>query len=229
MDISPLVAWSSRANKVPVYNPCNFCREGRRITTTGFHASQRKFRFMRNVGMNVRKRGIHLLCFTLVLLTSSPSEADSYCPGCKAAVIGTAVALGTGIGLAIYFVHRSHTSLTGCVEQTEHGLSLTAKDGKNYALADAPSEVKAQRRLQLRGHKISTNSGRVFRVDRLSRDYGACGVWIGLRGSNASLCGSLALRSPELTSLSWMFLAIFANAAKSFLGFISCPVLNLSM
>ena len=126
--------------------------------------------------MSPRKCGIHLLCFALVLLTSSPSRADSYCPGCKAAVIGTAVALGTGIGLAIYFVHRSHTSLTGCVEQTEHGLRLTAKDGKNYALTDAPSEVKAQRRLQLRGHKMNTSSGRAFRVDRVSRDYGACSV-----------------------------------------------------
>jgi hypothetical protein len=39
--------------------------------------------------------------------------------------------VGAGIGLAVYFVHRSHTSLTGCVEQSEHGLRLTAKDGND--------------------------------------------------------------------------------------------------
>jgi hypothetical protein len=127
----------------------------------------------------MKPRGCHVyvLCFALVIVMFSRSAtADSYCPGCKAAVIGAAVGVGAGIGLAIYFVHRSHTSITGCVQQTEHGLKLTAKDGNNYELMNATREVKAQRRLSLRGHKVTTSSGRAFRVDRLSRDYGACGV-----------------------------------------------------
>ena len=126
--------------------------------------------------MNPRRCGIFLLCFTLILLSSPRSEASSYCPGCEAGIVGAAAAVGAGVGLAIYFVHRSHTSLTGCVVESEHGLSLTAKDGRNYELVDSPSDVKVQRRLQLRGHKISASSGRAFRVDHVSRDYGACGV-----------------------------------------------------
>jgi hypothetical protein len=113
----------------------------------------------------------------VVLLTlSRPATAASYCPGCKAGIIGAAVAVGAGVGVGIYLIHRSHTSLTGCVLQTGNVLSLTAKDGNNYELVDAPTEVKARKRLSLRGHKIKTTSGRAFRVNHISRDYGACSL-----------------------------------------------------
>jgi len=82
--------------------------------------------------------------------------------------------VGAGIGAGIYFIHRSHTSLTGCVHEADSGLTATAKDGTNYQLVNAPSQVKAGERFSLRGHKITAASGRAFRVDRVSRDYGAC-------------------------------------------------------
>jgi hypothetical protein len=126
--------------------------------------------------MNLRRWCRYLLCFALVLLPSSRSAASSYCPGCAAAVVGAAVAVGAGVGLAIYFVRRSHTSLSGCVRQTDNGLSLTAKNGKNYELVNAPTDVKAGKRVSLRGHKVSSTSGPGFRVDHISHDYGACGV-----------------------------------------------------
>jgi len=112
----------------------------------------------------------------LVLLSFSrpAAAANSICSGCAAALVGVGVGVGAGIGLAIYFIHRGHTSLTGCVQQTDSGLSLTAKDGNIYSLVNAPSEVKARQRLSLRGHKTKSPSGRTFRVDRVSRDYGAC-------------------------------------------------------
>jgi hypothetical protein len=112
----------------------------------------------------------------LVLLSFSrpAAAANSYCPGCGAAIVGVGVAVGVGVGVAIYFIHRGHTSLTGCVQQTDNGLSLTAKDGNIYSLVNAPNEVKARERLSLRGHKIKSPSGRTFRVDHVSRDYGAC-------------------------------------------------------
>ena len=121
-------------------------------------------------------RPCFVLCsITLVLLPFSRSAAaQSYCPGCKAAVIGAAVAVGAGVAVGIYFIHRSHTSLTGCVQQTDHGFNMTAKDGSNYELVNAPSEVTAHRRLWLRGHKSKSTSGRAFRVDRVARDYGTC-------------------------------------------------------
>ncbi len=126
-------------------------------------------------GFNFR---LCVLCSTaLVLLSYSRSAAaQSYCPGCKAAIIGVAVGIGAGVGVGIYLIHRSHTSLTGCVQQTDNGLSLTAKDGRTYELLTAPSEVKARERFSLRGHKIKATSGRAFRVDHVSRDYGACGL-----------------------------------------------------
>jgi hypothetical protein len=43
-------------------------------------------------------------------------------------------------------------------------------------LVNAPSEVKARKRLSLRGHKIKATSERAFRVDHVSRDYGACSL-----------------------------------------------------
>ena len=116
-----------------------------------------------------------LCSIALIFLPSPRSAASSYCPGCAAAVVGAAVGVGAGVGLGFYFVHRSHTSLTGCVEQTNTGFSLRAKDGNNYELANAPSEVKAGERLSLRGHKSKAGSRRAFRVDRVSRDFGACG------------------------------------------------------
>jgi hypothetical protein len=111
----------------------------------------------------------------VVLMSSPRSHASSYCPGCVAGLVGAAAAVGT-VGLAIYFVHRSHTSLTGCIEQTEHGFSMTAKDGKTYELDNPPSEVKDHKRLSLRGHQVKAASRRSFRVDRVSRDYGTCGT-----------------------------------------------------
>jgi len=113
---------------------------------------------------------------TLVLLSFSrpAAAADSYCPGCAAAIVGVGIGVGVGVGLAIYFVHRGHTSLKGCVQQTDNGLTLTANDGKVYSLVNAPSEVKARGRFFLRGHKIKSPSGRSFRVDHVAQDYGAC-------------------------------------------------------
>jgi hypothetical protein len=73
---------------------------------------------------------------------SRPAAAQSYCPGCKTAIVGAAVGVGAGVGVGIYLIHRSHTSLTGCVQQTDNGLSLTAKDGNTYELVNAPSEVR---------------------------------------------------------------------------------------
>ena len=119
---------------------------------------------------------IGMLCSIALVLPSysRSAAAQSYCPGCKAGVIGAAIGVGAGVGLGIYFIHRSHTSLTGCVRGVESGLSAIAKDGNNYQLVNPPSQVKAGERFSLRGHKILAASGRTFRVDSVSRDYGAC-------------------------------------------------------
>jgi hypothetical protein len=119
---------------------------------------------------------IGIVCSIVLVLPpfSRSAAAQSYCPGCEAGVIGAAIGVGAGIGAGIYFIHRSHTSLTACVREAEGGLSATAKDGTNYQLMNAPSQVKAGERFSLRGHKSTSASGHTFRVDRVSRDYGAC-------------------------------------------------------
>jgi hypothetical protein len=126
--------------------------------------------------MRLRFRTCVLCSIALVLLSfSRPVAAQGYCPGCAAAIAGAAVGVGAGVGVGIYLVHRSHTSLTGCVRQTGNDLRLIAKDGNNYQLLNAPSAVKAGERFSLRGHKIEAASGRAFRVDHVSKDRGACG------------------------------------------------------
>ncbi len=120
-------------------------------------------------------RGCVLCVTALVLLSfSRPAAANSICSGCEAAIIGVAVGVGAAIGVGIYLVHRGHTSLTGCVQQSDNRFSLTAKDGKSYELVNAPADVKARERVSLRGHKIKGSSGAAFRVDRVSHDYGTC-------------------------------------------------------
>ena len=121
-----------------------------------------------------------LTCITVVLLVvalampASLAAQQSICSGCATAIVGTAIGVGAAIGVGIYFVHRSHTSLAGCVQQAGAGLSLIAKNGQSYELVNAPSEVQPRRRFSLRGHKIKAASGRAFRVDRVSHDYGGC-------------------------------------------------------
>jgi hypothetical protein len=126
--------------------------------------------------VKLRSFRIGILCSMVLVLPSfsPPAAAQSYCPGCKAGVIGAAIGVGVGIGAGIYFIHRSHTSLSGCVRESGSGLSATAKDGTSYQLVNAPSQVKAGERFSLRGHKITAASGRAFRVDRVSRDNGTC-------------------------------------------------------
>jgi hypothetical protein len=121
-----------------------------------------------------------VLCSVVLVLLSfsrpAAAEPNSICGGCEAAIVGAAVGIGAAVGVGIYLIHRSHTSLTGCVLETGNGLSVTAKDGNKYELVNAPSEVKAHERLSLRGHRIKAASGRAFRVDRVSRDYGVCSL-----------------------------------------------------
>ena len=113
-------------------------------------------------------------CSVLLSLSPRQSEASSICSGCAAALVGTVVAVGAGVGTAIYFVHRSHTSLAGCVTQSANGLTLSTNDGSSYSLVNAPSEVRPGTRLSLRGHKAKRTSGRAFRVEHVAHDYGAC-------------------------------------------------------
>lgn len=114
--------------------------------------------------------GLMLLAFSHPVLAQSGQIAPDY----KGAVIGTAVGIGAAVGVGIYLAHRNHTSLTGCVQQANNGLSLATSGGKTYELVNLPSGLKAGERLSLRGHKGKAASGYSFTVDRVSHDFGAC-------------------------------------------------------
>jgi hypothetical protein len=60
--------------------------------------------------MHLRSFRIGILCSIALLLLpfSRSAVAESYCPGCKAEVIGAAIGVGAGIGAGIYFIHHSH-------------------------------------------------------------------------------------------------------------------------
>src|ERR1700678_1469237 len=126
--------------------------------------------------MKIPSRLTCVLCSVmLVLLTlSRPARANSYCAGCGAAIAGAAIGVGVAIGVGIYFIHRGHTSLSGCVQQTDAGLRLIAKDGNSYELVNAPIGVKPLKRFSLRGHKANSSSGHTFRVDHASHDSATC-------------------------------------------------------
>jgi len=125
--------------------------------------------------MSLKLRVIFLCYLLLLSLSPRRSEASSICSGCAAALVGAVVAVGVGVGADFYFVHRSHTSLTGCISKSEKGLKISTKD-RSYELEDAPSELKPGMRVALRGRKKNAASGPVFRVDHISRAYGACGA-----------------------------------------------------
>jgi len=123
--------------------------------------------------VGLKLRAMFLCCVLFMSLSPRRSEASSICSGCAAALVGAVVGVGVGLGTAIYFVHRSHTSLTGCVSQSEKGLTLSTRDA-SYQLLDAPTQVKPGNRFALRGHKSKQSSLRTFRIDHVAHDYGAC-------------------------------------------------------
>jgi hypothetical protein len=117
-----------------------------------------------------------VLVSVVLVLVGAPrnSAASSYCPGCTAAIAATGGALAGGVAATIYYVHRSHTSLKGCVLQSNDAFNLTTQNGKTYGLLAAPPGLKSHERVLLRGQKGGSSSDRTFRVDRISHDYGAC-------------------------------------------------------
>jgi len=83
------------------------------------------------------------------------------------------VAVGVGIGVGIYFINRSLTSVTGCIDRSQRGLSVSTKH-RTYQLQSGPSELKPGMRVTLRGHKEKNTSGPIFRVNRVAHQYGTC-------------------------------------------------------
>jgi hypothetical protein len=100
-----------------------------------------------------------------------------------AEVAGAAVGIGAVIAVAIIVPvesSRSHHNISGCIVTGSSGLELKTSEAKTYSLEGDAASVKVGDKVRIHGSKIkktkdATGPG-VFRVEKLSRDYGPCPV-----------------------------------------------------
>jgi hypothetical protein len=91
-------------------------------------------------------------------------------------VIGLVAAV-VAVVVIILVVHKKST-ITGCVNASGNGLSLTEEQDKTtYSLSGSTANIKAGERVKLKGKKLkSQDKGKppVWEVDELAKDFGAC-------------------------------------------------------
>ena len=122
---------------------------------------------------------ILILCASVTATVSAqvPNNWGNIGPS-KGAIAGGIAGGAAVIGLVLYLALRKAPSITGCVHSVDGEVSLTdEKDHRPYALTGESSDLKAGRRVRLRGKKIQGNDGRVtFRAKKVDHDYGSCGT-----------------------------------------------------
>jgi hypothetical protein len=68
--------------------------------------------------------------------------------------------------------------MSGCVVSGPGGLELRTSDSKTYALQSDAASIRVGDRVKLHGSKVKktkdTSGDEVFKVEKLSRDYGPC-------------------------------------------------------
>jgi hypothetical protein len=152
------------------------------ITRPDFGSSATSKRF----AVPGRRLGIAAFAGLTVLLCSgstAPTECQGHIGPTTGEVVGVGVAVGAVIAVAIIVpveMSRSHHIVTGCVMTSSNGLELQTSDGKTYELEGDAASIKVGDKVKVHGSKIKkTKDGSgagVFRVEKLSRDYGACPV-----------------------------------------------------
>jgi hypothetical protein len=113
------------------------------------------------------------------LIALRPRAAGSIPTKTDVAWIGVAVAaIGAGIGLGIYFAVRPHhLEITGCAASGPNGPELVSEhDQKTYELVGEVASIKPGERIRVTGKKDKKTTGThpQFRVEKLSKDLGAC-------------------------------------------------------
>ena len=89
--------------------------------------------------------------------------------------IGIGVGAAAGVG-ALFFALHHHSGVTGCVKQTDDGLSLVdEKKNKSYALDSSSVAVKPGDRVELRGKKSSEQPvAKSFQATKVVKVLGSC-------------------------------------------------------
>ena len=103
-------------------------------------------------------------------LKIGPSEGE---------VIGVIAGTAAVLGITGYLIYRSahrHSSIQGCVNSDQGGLSLrNEKDKKTYVLLGDATSLQTGQRVALRGKKRKDSSGKAsFEVQKLEKNLGEC-------------------------------------------------------
>ena len=123
------------------------------------------------------------MALALCLLLARPAFPQSGSYGSigpsKGEIIGGiagGAAVLTAVGYLIYHETHKHLTITGCTASGAAGLSLTdEKDSKVYVLSGDMAALKAGEQVALKGKKTKDSSGKLtFRVEKLTKDFGAC-------------------------------------------------------
>ncbi len=95
---------------------------------------------------------------------------------------GSGKAIGIGVGAAaagagvLFLALHHHGAVTGCVRQTDDGLSLVdEKKNKSYSLAGSSVALKPGDRVELKGKKFSGTTGNeMFEANKVVKNLGSC-------------------------------------------------------
>ncbi len=105
----------------------------------------------------------------------SPKNYVTHDSGKLAGIAIGLVAVGVGIGVAVYYgVHHSH-SLKGCTASGPEGMLLTSDgDRQTWSLAGNVSSVQAGELVRVSGSKQKKAAGgaRQFVVEKVAKDFG---------------------------------------------------------
>src|SRR5579872_1142912 len=152
-------------------------------------------------GVSLAAKSIRFaLGIALTLLLSSPAFAQyggggtggtgttgmPGTPGYSSPGYGSGKAIGIGVGAAaagavVLYValhHHHQTSVTGCVQSNDSGLSLAdEKNKKTFSLVSAGADLKAGERVEVAGKKSAGPGGvESFQATKLVKNLGACGA-----------------------------------------------------
>jgi hypothetical protein len=136
-----------------------------------------------------RRRGIVILV-ALGSLLCTGSTAPTQCSGFSGGIgpsNGEIAAAAVGIVavpvavVTVIAVEHSHHTLQGCVFSGPGGLELRTNDAKTYKLEGDAASIKVGDRVKFHGSHVKKakhdDAGeQVFKVEKLSKDYGPCPV-----------------------------------------------------
>ena len=124
-------------------------------------------------------RGLLIAALSVALAT--PARANQLQTNVDEVVAGIVI-VSAGIAVLVTVLvlrHHHHEPkdkmITGCVESGASGISMTnEKDKQQYALAGNTADVKQGDRVTLVGTPSGPSNARIFGVQKVGRNFGAC-------------------------------------------------------